>query len=147
MGTIIPRLTANFTSTSEAGKYLYCDGSTFDTAKYPKLYAVLGTNQLPDLRNRFLEGNDIGGQIIEAGLPNITAQWHVKSEHYGSTHILNNAAYFYDTKREEQWEVNYINYVNYSRLGFDASRCSPIYGKSNTVQPPTVTVRYYIRAK
>ena len=147
MGTIIPRLTANFTSTSEAGKYLYCDGSTFDTAKYPKLYAILGINQLPDLRNRFLQGDDIGGTVIEAGLPNITAQWAVKSEHNGFTHILNNAAYFYDTQRQEQWAVNYSTYVNYPRLGFDASRSNTIYGKSNTVQPPAVTVRYYIRAK
>lgn len=29
---------------------------------------------------------------------------------------------------------------------FNASRCSPIYGRSSTVQPPAVTVRYFIKA-
>lgn len=30
--------------------YLYCDGSTFDSAQYPALYMYLGTNVLPDYR-------------------------------------------------------------------------------------------------
>ncbi len=30
--------------------YLYCDGSTFDAATYPALYAYLGSNTLPDYR-------------------------------------------------------------------------------------------------
>lgn len=29
--------------------YLLCDGSTFDTAKYPELYTLLGTDTLPEL--------------------------------------------------------------------------------------------------
>lgn len=28
--------------------YLYCDGSTFNAATYPALYAYLGSNVLPD---------------------------------------------------------------------------------------------------
>ena len=31
-------------------------------------------------------------------------------------------------------------------LEFDASRSNPIYGASATVQPPSVTVRYFIKA-
>ena len=30
--------------------WLLCDGSTYDTSKYPGLYAILGTNKLPDFR-------------------------------------------------------------------------------------------------
>ncbi len=37
--------------------------------------------------------------------------------------------------------------VGVQTLTIDASRCSAIYGKSTTVQPPAVTARYYIRAK
>ena len=36
---------------------------------------------------------------------------------------------------------------HWTRINFNASRCSSIYGNSTTVQPPAVTVRYYIRAK
>lgn len=35
---------------------------------------------------------------------------------------------------------------NDGALAFDASRCSSIYGNSDTVQPPAMTVRYYIKA-
>ena len=30
-------------------------------------------------------------------------------------------------------------------IGFDASRCSDIYGKSNTVTPLSMSVQYFIR--
>lgn len=33
---------------SDPDGYLYCDGSTFDSAQYPALYMYLGTNILPD---------------------------------------------------------------------------------------------------
>jgi len=36
--------------------WLYCDGSTFDATQYPLLYAYLGTNVLPDLRELGLKG-------------------------------------------------------------------------------------------
>lgn len=51
--------------------YLKCDGSIVNIADYPKLYAVIGTSwgygnndgltfHLPDLRGRFLRGQDEG---------------------------------------------------------------------------------------
>ena len=144
MGTIVPRLTANFTSTSEAGKYLYCDGSTFDTTKYPKLYAVLGTNQLPDLRERFLEGNNIGGQIIEAGLPNIKGQYFDHGFDVEVT-VANGAFYPQWTWRNRCKHAGTDAGTNI--MNFDASRCSSIYGKSDTVQPPALAVNFYIKAK
>lgn len=36
--------------------WLYCDGSTFDTTKYPLLYNLLGSDTLPDLRECCLVG-------------------------------------------------------------------------------------------
>ena len=38
-------------------------------------------------------------------------------------------------------------YYSPSLVGIDASRSSAIYGASETVQPASYTVRYYIRAK
>lgn len=40
----------------DGGTYLECDGSTFDTNKYKRLYEVLGTNRVPDYRGMFLRG-------------------------------------------------------------------------------------------
>ena len=40
----------------DGGTYLECDGSTFDTNKYKRLYEVLGTNRVPDYRGLFLRG-------------------------------------------------------------------------------------------
>jgi microcystin-dependent protein len=70
--------------------YLILDGSTFDQAVYPDLYAVLGTNVLPDLRQRFPMGGTlptdvgaVGGSdtISEANLPPHT---HDMSHDHGS---------------------------------------------------------------
>ena len=36
--------------------WLLCDGSTFDTSIYPKLYELLGSDTLPDLRESVLVG-------------------------------------------------------------------------------------------
>ena len=138
IGTIVPRLNANFKSESEKKKYLYCDGSTFSASEYPKLALLIGTT-LPDLRNRFLQGNDTGFNYIEAGLPNITG--HVT----GALDVWGDASgAFYKsglgTGTGDSDDDNPFLY-------FDASRSNPIYGRSNTVQPPSLTVRYYIRAK
>ena len=40
----------------EPAGWLICNGQTFDTAKYPDLYAVLNSNKVPDLRGEFLRG-------------------------------------------------------------------------------------------
>jgi len=49
--------------------YLICDGSNFNREDYPKLYEILNSTRLPDLRNRFIVGageeynlRDIGGE-------------------------------------------------------------------------------------
>ena len=42
------------------GGYLACDGSPYSVSAYPRLYAVLGTATLPDLRGCFVRG--VGGK-------------------------------------------------------------------------------------
>lgn len=63
--------------------FLICDGSTFDADEYPLLYARLGTNVLPDMRNKGAMGAnpDVAGKapgntsnvgdVQKAQLPNI----------------------------------------------------------------------------
>ncbi len=139
----MPRYNANFTSDSEKQKYLFCNGSTYDTDKYPKLYAVLGTNKLPNLNNRVLWGNTTGGTYKEAGLPNITGTFATELENRGLLKYSGafGFSHFFGYGDEGVAENESLIYT------FDASKSNAIYGKSSTVQPPAMTVRFYIRAK
>ena len=132
-------------SPSDDGTWLLCNGQS--CAGYPKLVSVLGKSTLPDYRNRFLEGSGAAGTVMEAGLPNITGQF--SSYEFGGYHEPDHMNYFegcfYVTG--EHFFKGTGNNGDYSPvLGFDAARCSPIYGRSSTVQPPAVTVRYFIKA-
>lgn len=132
-----------FKSNSEKKKYLFCNGATFDVTVYPRLYAILGTNRLPDLRGRFLEGSEIGGSLIESGLPDITGWIGDLAAANGSVPL---GGAFYTYRRQGQNSDSGDSYPNYVYY-FAASKSNPIYGRSDVVQPPTMTVRYYIRAK
>ena len=52
-----------FSSTTMPVGFRIADGSTFSSFAYPDLFTILGSNQLPDLRNQFLRGwnNDSDG--------------------------------------------------------------------------------------
>ena len=123
----------------EDGTWLECNGQS--CAAYPQLVAVLGSNKVPDYRGRFLEGNTTPGTKKEAGLPNITGffttgSWLGHNNELSGAFYNNGGSGIGGNKGDARM-----------RATFDASRCSPIYGKSNTVQPPSVTVRYLIKAE
>ena len=100
------------------------------------------------MRNRFLEGNDIGGQSIEAGLPNIKGQYNAPMSALSfCTAGTYSGAFTVGTQLGPTFQNQWYNAGGYVSFIFDASRSNPIYGRSDTVQPPSVTVRYYIRAK
>lgn len=128
-------------SPSNDGTWLECNGQS--CAAYPKLVSVLGKSTLPDYRNRFLEGSATPNTILEAGLPNITASFGCNRGFGRDGHSTSGA--FYTSGRAEMGS-SLSNWYNENQLHFDASRCSPIYGRSRTVQPPAVTVRYFIKA-
>ncbi|MDY5044992.1 phage tail protein [Phascolarctobacterium sp.] len=44
------------TAPSEKGIWLECNGQSFDSSKYPKLYSVLGSNKVPNYQGMFLRG-------------------------------------------------------------------------------------------
>ena len=141
------------------GVWLECNGQS--CAAYPELVRVLGKNMVPDYRGRFLEGDMVAGTVKEAGLPNITGEIHNDpgdgTSNNSSIEPFNSAengkvvgafikgspkpyrnGYVFDTSNNYNFASEYI--------GFDASLSSAIYGNSDTVQPPSVTVRYLIRA-
>ena len=118
------------------GVWLECDGRT--CSEYLELCGVLGTSTVPDFRNRFLEGSTTPRTVLEAGLPNITGKF--VAVFYGNpvSGAFSNLGSGGHTKARTDWDGQNIL--------FDASRSSSIYGRSSTVQPPAVTVRYLIKA-
>lgn len=119
---------------------LLCDGSQISAELYPELVAVLGGNTLPDLVGRFLEGAGSAGEYKEAGLPNITGEKYwagVTTDYTNSKGALSGKA----VASGYTWIEH--GYTGYNLL-LDASKSNPIYGSSTTVQPKSMTVKYYI---
>ncbi len=146
VGTVI-----HFAASMPPKGYLKADGSAVSRETYPDLFAVIGTRfgegdgtstfSLPDLINRFVEGSALPGQKIEAGLPNIKgtiAQGYCNG--YGAM-----SEAFYGTGSAigtgGDAHSGYSAFIN-----LDASRSSGIYGNSNTVQPPALTLLPCIKA-
>ena len=134
IGTIIAWPGSN--PPTEGGTWLLCNGQS--AAVYPQLKAIVGST-VPNLNGRFLEGT-IGTprSFKEAGLPNITGQFDGNVNDglskTGSFYVLSSNISGSDGGKGGGY------------IGFNASRCSAIYGKSSTVQPASYTVRYYIKA-
>ena len=146
VGTVI-----HFAASVPPKGYLKADGSAVSRETYPDLFAVIGTRfgegdgtstfSLPDLINRFAQGSTLPGQKIEAGLPNIKgtiAQGYCNG--YGAM-----SEAFYGTGSAigtgGDAHSGYSAFIN-----LDASRSSGIYGNSNTVQPPALTLLPCIKA-
>lgn len=135
IGTIIAWIS---TQNPSDGIWLDCNGQS--CAAYTELVAVLGKNTVPDLRGRFLEGAAVPGILKEAGLPNITGSF---SQELGNPGHFSGAFYLGTNVKGTS---SAPDGANDEMFMFDASRCSSIYGNSNIVQPPAVTVRYLIKA-
>lgn len=128
------------------GVWLECDGRT--CSEYLELCGVLGTSTVPDFRNRFLEGSTTPRTVLEAGLPDISGTFgnhgHDQDGDNGRGGKRTSGAF----KIIQSWcrpsagrDSNSGNTVL-----FQASLSNSIYGRSSTVQPPAVTVRYLIKA-
>lgn len=81
------------------------------------------------------------GTDIEAGLPNIKGGF---SRQVNNSYMGDNGA-FYIMESGQQSSGQYSGTGYPSGVGFDASRSNSIYGKSDTVQPPTHVVNAWIR--
>lgn len=129
--------------------YLIADGASLSRTTYPDLFAVIGTTygmgessntfNLPDLIDRFVQGRTTTGQKIEAGLPNITGRTN-----NGVVHIGGYSGALHDGGGCNNLP-NGDNGVG-ARLAFDAHLSNPIYGASDTVQPPALTLLPCIKA-
>ena len=116
------------------GKFVY--DSVNNTVRLPKITGFTeGTTDLTAL-----------GDLVEAGLPNITGSSTYSGNSYGlvtSGAYTEGAFYIGSTSRVYSWASAASANVGRDLL-FDASRSSSIYGNSTTVQPQTIKVLYYI---
>ena len=126
--------------------YLLCDGSQVSRTTYKKLFDVIGTTYgagdgkttftLPNLIDRFLEGSSAAGEYLDAGVPNIK----------GAVEGNYNSSMPEGAFKEVYTGYGFQSSGSVSRgFTFDASRSSPIYGKSNTVQPSALTCKFCIK--
>lgn len=159
IGTILPF--AGNSSFPEG--WLLCNGASVSREMYPNLFAVIGTTygavdddhfNLPNLHERFIEGSDTSGAVKEAGLPNIEGRLAISQEVVSASGGLqdkisgsgafsdgsSSGARYATTQSVGEATSSADNIV------FNASRSSSVYGKSTTVQPPAVTMRYAIKA-
>ena len=140
------------TTTPKSYEYLLpCDGLSFDKTKYPLLAKVFANGKVPNLTDgRFLEGSTSAGTSKNAGLPNITGTiGGGGGAGTGSGNGLFRSTQL-DGALAANGDYNYgDNFPVFSKTPiiqakFDASLSNNIYGASNTVQPKSYTVVYYV---
>lgn len=134
--------------------YLVCNGANVSRTTYADLFNAIGTTfgsgdgsttfALPNLINKFAQGNTTVGTAIEAGLPNITgATWTAGTPDTVPVSAIASAGVgcFYGTTIKTVLNLLYDGTrEGNSAVAFDASRSSSIYGNSSTVQPPALTL-------
>ena len=117
-----------------------------------------GTGGTPDLRDRFLMGTANAGDVnkyVSAGLPNITGYLSTRST--GKVYDYDGGALKMESMQpgagilDEHNVDSDVVFVapaakdGYNAFSFNASRSNPIYGNSDTVQPPSYVVYYIMR--
>ena len=140
--------------------YLLCDGSKVSRTTYKKLFDVIGTTYgagdgkttftLPNLIDRFLEGSSAAGKYVSAGLPNIIGTTKVAyGENNKTTNVgaLQTDIYTIGSAngRQDGGSGSDGEPIQSAILTFNASKSNTIYGRSSTVQPPALTMRYIIK--
>ena len=129
--------------------YLLCNGASYKVADYPDLYAVIGNTyggdtenfNIPNLIDKFIQGSTTSGTEKEAGLPNITGTFY----HDPNAKFSLSGAFSYTEGSSINLQNDAAN-KNSGYVSFDASKSNAIYGNSDTVQPPALTMVYIIKA-
>lgn len=148
-----------FAGSTTPDGWLLCDGSAVSRTDYSELFLVIGTTygdgdgsttfNVPNLIDKFVQGNATAGTVKSAGLPNISG--HVGWRKYaadGRPLSYRYAGAFYegsDIDAPSSICAGQESNKSLTTVEFDASRVSSVYGNSTTVQPPAVTMRYIIK--
>lgn len=149
----VPTGIVEFFAGSKAPKgWLVCDGSAISRTEYDELFEVIDTTygegdgsttfNLPNLIDRFAEGGKSVGAKKNAGLPNITG---MLTNYYDCGLVRTQpgqaATGCFAEGEQTAYEIAGTNRSNLGRkVNFNASFSSPIYGSSDTVQPPSLVL-------
>lgn len=146
-----------FAGSTTPDGWLLCDGSAVSRTTYAALFAVIGTTygsgngsttfNLPNLTDKFIQGNSTSGSVKSAGLPNITGSFdllvannaHIRPDR-ASGAFSKSGTYGYISSGDASGSSSDLGQIDFS-----ASSSNSIYGNSTTVQPPAVTMRYIIK--
>ncbi len=144
-----------FATTTPPTGYLKADGAAVGRETYPDLFAAIGTTfgegdgsttfNLPDLMGRFPEGHDLPGMVKEAGLPNVTGALGLNADR-NTFNNTQTGAFYRESAGGKTWAAMDGTPNAIGDVKFDASRSNSIYGASDTVQPPALTLLPCIKA-
>lgn len=126
---------------------IWLEGQAVSRTTYASLFSIYGTTygagdgsttfNLPDFRNRAIWGAD-GFGYLNAGLPNITGR-------IGNTDVTGSSSTGCFYRSGTSGKLENSGGRPDPDVYIDASLSSPIYGRSNTVQPPAIKVRVKTR--
>lgn len=152
-----------FAGKSVPDGWLLCNGALVSRKTYSRLFAAIGTAwgagdgrttfKLPDADGRVMQGvTDASkvGQLLEAGLPNITGQiqFHGRqTDNQGGTVLNILSGCFYGTEKQSRYghapNDSYSGSWGTANLSGDLSNAC--FGKSNSVQPPALQTLIIIK--
>lgn len=143
-----PGFIKTFAANTDPEGYILCNGAAVSRTTYAALFAEVGTTygagdgsttfNIPDMTDRFVQGSGTAGTVKAAGLPD---HKHTLTKtgtyHYNST----GSTMLFTIQNSE-----HMQQVDKGRGLIDkASGSNAVYGASATVQPPALTMRYYIK--
>lgn len=144
---------AAFAGNSLPDGWLLCNGSAVSRTAYVTLFSVIGTMygtgdgsttfSLPNLTDRFIQGNGSSGVVKSAGLPNIIGT--IRALKIRSTNSADQTGALYGSDFQQVCASDGTQW-GWTKLNINAHTYNPIYGNSETVQPPALTMRFAIFA-
>lgn len=161
MAAAIGDLKASLQPTNHSG-WILCDGQEISRTRYADLFALIGTTfgdgdhsttfNVPNLSGRFLQMKKNGqtvGQLVEAGLPKGPSHTHfVSSANNSNTALSAKNALAVTAGGDRDYTLEGQTY-GLATIGLSSAAeiTGGVYGASDTVQPPAMTVHYFIKAK
>lgn len=127
----------------------YPVGSAFFTIKDDNPAELFGGTQKKIAENRAIMGASYAhaaGTTVEAGLPNITGTGGFYEKlNVGDFNARLTGAFYANVNDQTHTGCGASVDDDNPTLDFDASRSNPIYGRSNTVQPPAYYMNIWLR--
>ena len=137
--------------------WLQCNGAEVSRTTYARLFRKIGTKygagngsttfNLPDLQHRVLEGTNTTSEVaqkVEAGLPDISGNSDIyagSGDAYEPTGCFRHTA----VSATQGTQTSPMASTSIVTPYIEAQRCSPVYGKSGTVQMASVRLLAIIK--